>query len=302
MHYVVVQDGRVRNTILGGGYGYGLDYHVAVGPELVLAWLDERAQGSDPAEAAQWLGDTLCEGGVLLDVDKQSMLVFSELPWLGPGETAYEYRLAMLDGWSRTWPGWRIEWAYDGLADLARYVGAAPEPLHDLGLPEDPPADPGNAGYLVTVDGVSWALPSHADAPWDLGVRLIDLLAGREPLTARDRVPLGGLDLDVARRHARLWTIRPLCGARERWPHLWPGWELSFHEDKYSVGLPIPDPAPALAELAERVREYWAPGRAAEIRDHVLFPPGGAARAALRGDEPAYRKAFEADRATARRA
>jgi hypothetical protein len=142
VHYIVVQGGEVRNTILGGGYGYGLDYHVAVGPELVLAWLDERAQGSNPAEGEQWLGDTLCEGGVLLDVDKQLMLVFSELPWLGSSETAYEWRLAMLDGWSRTWPGWRIEWAYDGLADLARYVGAAPAPLHDLDPPEDPPVDP----------------------------------------------------------------------------------------------------------------------------------------------------------------
>ncbi|MFI7548024.1 hypothetical protein [Actinoplanes sp. NPDC049599] len=302
VHYIVVRGGQVRNSILGGGYGYGLDYHVAVGPELVLAWLDERAQASDPAEGQEWLGDTLCEGGVLLDVDEQVMLVFSELPWLNSTKAAYEWRLAMLDGWSRTWPGWRIEWAYDGLADLARYVGVNPETLHDLDPPEDPPIDPDDAGYLVTIAGTSWTLPGYADAPWEHGLRLIGLLAGRQPITAPDHVPLGGLHLDIPRRRAQLWTIRPLCGARERWPQLWPGWELSFHEDRYPAGLPIPDPGPALAGLAERVHEHWAPGRAREIRNEVLFPAAGSARDALRGDEPAYRKAFEADRAAAQRA
>jgi hypothetical protein len=78
--------------------------------------------------------------------------------------------------------------------------------------------------------------------------------------------------------------------------------QLTFHQDRHSADLPIPDPAPALAELAERVREYWAPGRAREIRNDVLFPLAGSARDALHGDEPAYQKAFEADRAAARRA
>lgn len=298
----MVRDGQVRNSIFGGGYGYGLDYHVAVGPELVLAWLDEHARKSDPDEGQEWLGDTLCEGGVVLDVDRQVMLVFTELPWLSSTKAAYEWRLAMLDGWSRTWPGWRIEWAYDGLADLARYVGVNPETLHDLDPPEEPPIDPDDAGYLVTVDGVLWALPGYADAPWKHGVRLIDLLTSREPITAPDHVPLGGLHLDTSRRLAQLWTIRPLCGTRERWPQLWPGWELSFHEDRYLAGLPTPDLGPALTELAERVQEYWVSGRALEIGRRVLFPAGGSARDTLRGDELAHRKAFAADRAAARRA
>jgi hypothetical protein len=302
VHYVVVRDGQVRNTILGGGFGYGLDYHVAVGPELVLAWLDERAQVSDPTPGREWLGDTLCEGGVLLDTDRRLMLVFTELPWLNSRETAYAGRRAMLDGWSRTWPGWRIEWAYDGLADLARYVGADTEPLHDLDPPDDPPIDPDDAGYLVTIDGTSWALPGYAAAPWEHGIRLIDLLASREPITVVDHVPLGGLHLDVAHRRAQLWTITPLCGARDRWPQMWPGWQLSFHEDRYPVDLPAPDPRPALAELAEKVVEYWAIERARELRFHTLFPPAGSARDALRGDEDGYRKAYEADRAAARRA
>ncbi|WP_285552735.1 hypothetical protein [Actinoplanes regularis] len=303
VHYVVVREGQVRNSIFGGGAGLGLDYHFAVGPELVLSWLDEREKAADPlSDRPEWLGDSLCEGGVLLDVDKRLMLVFSEMPWLDSAEWAYAWRLAMLDGWSRTWPGWRIEWAYDGLADLARYVGADPEPLHDLDPPEDPPTEVGDAGYLVTVDDRSWALPGYADAPWEHGPRLLELLDRREPTTALGHVPLGGLHLDAARRHARLWTIRPLCGARERWARLWPGWELSFHADRYPAGLPVPDPREALAELAERVDEYWAPGQAEEIRRRLLFPPHGSARDALRDDEAAYKQAFAADRAAARRA
>ncbi|GID93148.1 hypothetical protein ACFQFC_05235 [Amorphoplanes digitatis] len=81
-----------------------------------------------------------------------------------------------------------------------------------------------------------------------------------------------------------------------------PGWGLSFHEDRHPAGLPAPDPRPALAELAERMLEDWAAERATEIRNATLFPPGGSARDALRDDEEAHRKAFDADRAAARRA
>jgi hypothetical protein len=99
----------------------------------------------------------------------------------------------------------------------------------------------------------------------EYGVRLLDLLAGEQPLTALTHTPQTGLHLDTASRKAVLWTIRPLRGLARRWPRLWPGWDLEFRQDRcqrYPVVVPDPDVARGRLELANRFIALWASERA----------------------------------------
>jgi hypothetical protein len=119
VHYVVIRDGAVTKIRRGGGSGLTLDVQIAAGPEKCIDWIDELAVGDRYVlSPPDWLGDTLCEGAVLLDVDARYMLFFTEQPWSQDPRREYECRAGLLDALPRTWPGWRIDWAYDGLADI----------------------------------------------------------------------------------------------------------------------------------------------------------------------------------------
>jgi hypothetical protein len=79
VHYVVIRDGAATKVCRGGGSGLILDVQIAAGPEKCIDWIDELAAGDryvlgPPGGVPDWLGDTLCEGAVLLDVDARYML------------------------------------------------------------------------------------------------------------------------------------------------------------------------------------------------------------------------------------
>ncbi|MFD0592605.1 hypothetical protein ACFQZ4_08585 [Catellatospora coxensis] len=118
VNYVVVRDGEHTVYAQGGGAGYGIDYLFAPGPEVVLRWL---AQAGEYA-GDHWFDDLMCEGGVLIDVDRQVLLLFNTT------FNRLAHRAAMLQAYAATWSGWEIRWAYDGIGDLMAYVGLDPGP------------------------------------------------------------------------------------------------------------------------------------------------------------------------------
>jgi hypothetical protein len=167
VHWIVVRDGHVTNRRLAGGAGMGLDYALGAGPEAAAAHWDDRG------ELTGWWTDDVCDGGVLIDADRQVLLFFTTraLP---------AYRTAMLDGYRRVWAGWRVAWADAGLAELARYVGVDPAAVRTpaaskLLSPEpDAPAAPDFQEALgVLADRVETFVPG------DIGLR-----AMREKLQA----------------------------------------------------------------------------------------------------------------------
>jgi hypothetical protein len=113
VHWIVVRDGHVTNRRLAGGAGMGLDYALGAGPEAAAAHWEDRG------ELTGWWTDDVCDGGALIDADRQVLLFFTTraLP---------AYRTAMLDGYRRVWAGWQVAWADAGLVELARYVGVDP--------------------------------------------------------------------------------------------------------------------------------------------------------------------------------
>jgi len=113
VHWIVVRDGHVTNRRLAGGAGMGLDYALGAGPEAAAAHWEDRG------ELTGWWTDDVCDGGALIDADRQVLLFFTTraLP---------AYRTAMLDGYRRVWAGWQVMWADAGLVELAQYVGVDP--------------------------------------------------------------------------------------------------------------------------------------------------------------------------------
>lgn len=282
VHYVVVRDGVAVKVSRGGGHGLCLDVEIAVGPDETIRTIDAMAAADeahhDASEATGWFGDTLCEGAVLLDVDARRLLFFTTQPWSEHPGDDYEQRAGLLDGLSRTWPGWRIDWAYDGVADIVGHLGEDAGDPYDTAPAPDRLYAPGEDTLdailtLVTVDGVGYGLGWTQAPAAEYGVRLLDLLAGRDRLGTLPYPPGTGLHLDTTRRHADLWTIQPLRGLAGRWSRLWPGWRLDFHQDRYRRGgfaLPAPDVDRGRRALAARCAAIWPTNRAYAIyRDTV---------------------------------
>jgi hypothetical protein len=172
-------------------------------------------------------------------------------------------RTAYLDTVGRTWPGWQVRWAYDGIADMERHLGIdptagnrpvrGPRPLYPRGRGEEWKPD-----YVVTVAGPAtrpavYGPNWHATPPWWVGPALLDELdeAGRDPVFTA--VPSAGMHLDPATRTAGIWAVeRSLDGLTAQWPRVWPGWRLEFWEDQIpqhlarcgDAAVHIPDPTP----------------------------------------------------------
>ncbi|HEY1178229.1 MAG TPA: hypothetical protein VGF17_18900 [Phytomonospora sp.] len=129
MNYLVIRDGERRLFEQGGGAGLGLDYHFAVGPAIVLRWLDNLADYA----AEWWLAPESAHGGVVIDADEKVLLLSS---------TVYDRgeRAVILAAYARTWPGWDIRWC--SFADLMAYAGDEPAEASADAEASSPPVDP----------------------------------------------------------------------------------------------------------------------------------------------------------------
>lgn len=201
-----------------------------VGP----AAFTELVRGFDKAE--WWYDDIWGEGGAVVDIDRRTVLWFS---W---HVEAYEYRRAVHNVMTRTWPNWEIRWAHDGVCDLANYVGLDGADLHRKSygsaweMPESP-EDDGPADYVVTVRHDDGRLTAHlmvrdpqgAFLPY--GPVVLDLLP--EPLSA-DALPIpvppSGVHVNL---DERFLGLRSPDGPKGLFRH-WPGWHCEFWEDRHA--------------------------------------------------------------------
>jgi len=188
VNYVLIRDGRSERYAQGGGAGYGLDYHFAAGPEITLRWLAQLDDYQDDF----WIDDLSCEGAVLIDVDARHLLLFTELGQVAL-EQRYAYRAGLLDGYRRTWGGWTVSWAYDGIGDPVAYLGENRDHVRSEhtwrdGLHPDGGQRPdGPVEYLGSVADAdecrAYALPVESCPPWLLGPRLLDRLDPHDLVT-----------------------------------------------------------------------------------------------------------------------
>jgi hypothetical protein len=103
------------------------------GPDYAEAFIRENAAvGHD-----EWLDDVFGEGGAVLDLDRETIVLFGGEVLAHP-----PYRTVLLELMQGLWGrwGWTVEWAEWGTPDLARQVGEEPLELTSGPTGEGPPA------------------------------------------------------------------------------------------------------------------------------------------------------------------
>ncbi|MEU9401594.1 hypothetical protein [Streptomyces sp. NPDC048242] len=217
-------------------------------------------------EIDEWLDDVWCEGAALVDHDRRVLLwCASSIDW-----DEYAAARAVL---ARTWPGWDVRFAHDGLGDLTHHLGLDRDVSRSPGWFEA--FEPDRFAYSEGTDPrsvVSLRLPDGSVRAWGSlwepvghvagGPALIDLIAASPRTPAPAEMPDGGVHFDPQARTVSLWSARTVAGIHD-WPlPRWEGWALDFRGDDHthqSALLPADFPfprlslAPALRRLGGRI-------------------------------------------------
>ncbi|MCP2339370.1 hypothetical protein [Actinomadura rupiterrae] len=125
-HYVIKQAGAWKRYYSQWG-GASMVSDLLPGPAEATRFAGLQA------ETGGWIDDAMCSGAALIDHDRRRLL------WFGWVHDA-AHRAAALAVLSRTWAGWRVEWAYDGLGDIVAAVGEDPASVRarrTLKVPDD---------------------------------------------------------------------------------------------------------------------------------------------------------------------
>src|SRR5262245_51472052 len=193
--------GHRANLVLVDGEGYRLFYchwcaitiptDVFWGPEYAIPFI--KKQPEEDKESG-WLDDVWAEGGVLADTARRYLLLWGGQLYDIPVRRLY---LQLLQ---EVWGDWRIEWAHEGIYDMADYVNlprervrsnfeGEPRPV-SLAPPEEN-EDVSAVGSVVFEDGTLRLFPMGGFDSWGClegGVKVID--------AARTQPGLGDLALE----------------------------------------------------------------------------------------------------------
>ncbi|CAM3733926.1 hypothetical protein GCM10009799_00930 [Nocardiopsis rhodophaea] len=126
-HYVI-KEGRHHRVFYSQWGGDDIELDLIPGPDAALRF----AERQHAAEG--WVDEVMCDGAALLDREERRLL------WFGFCRDDSSYRAAVLRVLERTWAGWRVEWAHNGLADLLAALGEDTEQVlapRELPVPED---------------------------------------------------------------------------------------------------------------------------------------------------------------------
>lgn len=261
---MIVRDGGHRLHYNRWG-GQEIVTDTVAGPAAALRLAESR---EDVTAGDGWLDDVWSEGGVLIDVDERVLL-------LDAGYVEGAADAEMLRGvFARTWSGWRVRWAIDGIGELRRYVGETDPPDFEADPVPIPLCAPDReAGAVITVfDGTAVHPYATDDTLRDLlpiGPALIDAL-GEARVTGPVDNPYGGLHLDLPGRRGYVWSTVTLDGRLRALPRTWPGWAFTRWDldaaphlavARGAVTLRPREPAATAAQFTDLFARAWA-GRA----------------------------------------
>jgi hypothetical protein len=248
--------GQRANLILVENGAYRLFYSHWCANTLPrdLFWGAEHAQAfiriQREVDDSGWLDDVWAEGGALLDFDWKQLLLYGGEDILRdvPLRRVYMGLLAQV------WQGWTIRWAYDGIADLADYVGWPFDRV--LTRPDEESTDgtltpPGEKDWTDLVasvrfeDGAVRLYPLAGDVASHLsaGPKLAD---NARPVDGLNHLfldewatscPGGGFHLDLATKQLDFWVASDAPGIGNRVARAWPGWETRWYDDQFEMQL-----------------------------------------------------------------
>ncbi len=269
--------GHRANLVLVEGGSYRLYYchwcaksipnDIFWGPHYAIPFIN--TQQSVNNDESGWLDEVWAEGGLLVDSDRRYLLLY------GGEDLKYDIRLrrVYLGLLQLAWPDWTIEWAHDGIAEIARYVGVQiPETRDDVNPATlEAPQEKewvSFIGSFVLEDGALRLFPLGYFASSEALLTGPGLLEdarqrpGFESLQLDDWLkpndfPAGGFHIDVPKRQIVYWSahdpdqLQHIQGA-------WPGWDVRWLEDRYEDHLALTGgklifPAYAVGDLLARL-------------------------------------------------
>ena len=148
-------------------------------------------------------------------------------------------RRALLDVLTDVWDRVQVGWAYDGMVELAGYVGEELPPVrHEWATPLTVARDRNYRCQLVSVVGSDgtlrmWPLTPYSH-PASLGPQLVDSLPGRGvKKVALRTIPAGGVHVDLLRKLVGVWSAGETPEAFDGLAQVWSGWTVDRWEDCY---------------------------------------------------------------------
>ncbi|MFE9927560.1 hypothetical protein [Streptomyces sp. NPDC005533] len=264
--------GHTRHRSSYGAVDLGLD--LAAGPGAVLPFLRGHAREEG------WYPDAMVEAGVLADEDRRLLLLFAGEGPLAPHRT----RAAALELLRCAWPGWEVNWLYDGQSGLRAHLGLDPQeadtavcPGPALEADDEELADPDPLVAVVTIGPDRCHVLADIDAhPVEEGPALLDRLRDAPDHGSHRLRADAGIHVDPERRRVGWWLNTARAHGRTLAAR-WPGWSVEFWEDRWAdheracggrFAPPAPDRANALAEVRERVLARWA-GPRGDVRGRL---------------------------------
>ncbi|MBI1374338.1 MAG: hypothetical protein GC159_16600 [Phycisphaera sp.] len=210
-----------------------------------------------PVEKTDWLDDVWAEGGAVIDVDKQVLLIY------GGEDVMYDVplRRVYMDMLARVWDSWEVRWAHEGIAEMADYVGypranvlsdREPDVIEKLHLASlaDEDAWIEVLGSCRIADGTLCLYPlrgmiaGYAAAGPRLA-KACSVTRGWSSLSADDwgthSFPDGGFHIDWGRHRFEFWSAADLPGILDVARSRWEDWTVVWHKDRFEEQLALTD-------------------------------------------------------------
>lgn len=245
--------GQRANLVVVTETGYELYYcHWCANKiETMLFWGPKHALKAIRAQQLEvgWLDDVWAEGGVLMDLTKQTLRFF------GGEELSFDIplRKIFLSLMRYLWEGWEVRWASAGIIDIAKYVGVDEQHVRSpkLTTPSDTPISerwfkmPGSdgerfvrvVGSLVAEDNQIGIFLMGGPLLFVLqaGDELVKFIQSRQNLSSFTFVknpdemdhfkPTGGFHLDITQKRLYFWSANVKDTVDNIQP-FWEGWDI----------------------------------------------------------------------------
>lgn len=244
-----------------------IPYDLFWGPDHAVNVIQEQRKMD---KESGWLDDVWAEGGALVDPDKKVFLLYGG----EDVETDIPLRRVYLKLLQHVWQGWEVRWAYNGIFDLAEYVGcplekvdSKLEPDYLVNLSWDPPEKKsyfnivGSIQFEVGDDILIFPLAEDLDYLLANSPAMLDQVNRRNGYIKLDvwewtsDFPEGGFHIDVPQKTIDIWSYDALPTDLYQ---KWNGWKLNFHADRFekhitltngSIIFPEPDLNAILKQL-----------------------------------------------------
>ncbi len=260
--------GQRANLAIGNARGYDLFYShwcantlprdLFWGPDHALAFVSQQ-RSVEPSDG--WLDTIWAEGGAVIDPENKSFLLY------GGEDLLYDVplRRLFLSLLNVAWDGWVVRWAFEGIAEIAEYLGVDRE--HVIANSDDTDervavlTPPQERAWLRCV-GTFRSNDGLSIYPLD-GYVMDYLLAGPQLVDASNTVqsfaslnvsewtpdfPVGGFHIDRNKRQLDFWMADDCPNAPVEVAHAWNNWTVNWHKDCFESQLSLTDSALVLSQ------------------------------------------------------